>query len=282
MTDGRRADAGDGQAMTGSVAVRVEGAVARVVLTRPEKRNAFDETLVAELDQAFASLSEGQGVRVIVLEGEGKAFCAGADLEWMRGQAKATVEENVVSARRMADLFDRIWRAPQAVIAKVHGAALGGGAGLVACADVAVAAQGAQIGFTEARLGILPAVISPYVVAKLGAGVARRWFVTGSRMDAAEAHRIGLVHEVVPEAELDAAVQRIAFEVLQCGPEAVTGCKDLVDAVAGAWSLAATTEDGLDVMKEFTATRIAEVRGSSEGQEGMRAFLEKRRPRWAQ
>jgi methylglutaconyl-CoA hydratase len=264
------------------VTVRIEGGVARVALSRPEKRNAFDESLIAALDGAFATLSEDPQVRVIVLEGEGKAFCAGADLGWMRSQATATLEENVISARRMADMFDRIHRCPKAVIAKVHGAALGGGAGLVAVADVAVAAEGTQIGTTEARLGILPSVISPYVVAKIGPGNARRWFVTGSRMDAREAHRIGLVHEVVPEADLEAAAMRIAFEVLQCGPEAVAGCKDMVDAVTGAWTLASTTEDGIDVLKDFTATRIAEVRVSPEGQEGMRAFLEKRKPRWAQ
>lgn len=262
--------------------VRVEGGVARVTLSRPEKRNAFDEELVVSLDAAFRSFEDDRTVRVVVLEGEGRAFCAGADLEWMRSQVTASLEENVLAARRMADMFDRIHRAPQAVIAKVHGAALGGGAGLVAVADVAVAAEGTQIGYTEARLGILPAVISPYVVAKLGPGTARRWFVTGSRMDAREAHRIGLVHEVVPEAELEAATMRIAFEVLQCGPEAVAGCKDLVDAVTGAWALSSTTEDGRDVLRDFTATAIAEVRVSPEGQEGLRSFLEKRRPRWVQ
>lgn len=265
-----------------SVVVRTEGGVARVVLSRPGKRNAFDEQLIAELDAAFTVLADDRTVRVIVIEGEGKAFCAGADLEWMRSQVTATVDENVVSARRMADLFDRIARAPQAVIAKVHGAALGGGAGLVAVADIAVAADDAQIGFTEARLGILPAVISPYVVSKIGAGHARRWFVTGSRMDAREAHRIGLVHEVAPAADLDAVVSRLAFEVLQCGPEAVAGCKDMVEAVHGAMALASTTEDGYEVLKDFTASRIAEVRVSPEGQEGLKSFLEKRKPRWAQ
>lgn len=265
-----------------SVVVRTEGGVARVVLSRPDRRNAFDETLVAELHGAFEALAGDRSVRVIVLEGEGKAFCAGADLAWMRNQATATLEENVLSARRMADLFERIHTSPQAVIAKVHGAALGGGAGLVAVADVAVASEGTQIGTTEARLGILPAVISPYVIAKIGPGQARRWFVTGSRMDAREAHRVGLVHEVVPEADLEGAAMRVTFEVLQCGPEAVSACKDLVDAVWGAMSLAATTEEGPDLLKDFTATRIAEIRVSPEGQEGMRAFLEKRKPRWAQ
>lgn len=265
-----------------SVVVSVEGAVARVVLSRPEKRNAFDGALVDGIDAAFARLSADHTVRVIVLEGSGKAFCAGADLEWMKSQATATLEQNAVSARRMADMFDRVSRAPQAVIAKVHGAALGGGAGLVAVADIAVAADTAQIGYTEARLGILPAVISPYVIAKIGPGQARRWFVTGSRMDAHEALRIGLVHAVAPEAELEAAVMRFAFEVLQCGPEAVAACKDMVEAVAGAMTIAATTEDGLDVLKDFTAARIAEARVSPEGQEGMKAFLEKRKPRWAE
>src|SRR5262249_52305101 len=151
-----------------TVSVRAEGGIARVTLARPAVRNAFDERLISELDAAFASFAGDRTIRVIVLEGEGKSFCAGADLEWMKSQARATVEENVVSARRMADMFDRIWRAPQAVVAKVHGAALGGGAGLVAVADITVAAESAEIGFTEARLGILPAVISPYVVAKIG------------------------------------------------------------------------------------------------------------------
>ena len=262
--------------------VRVERAVARVTLTRPEKRNAFDESLVAALDGAFASLAEERAVRVIILDGDGKSFCAGADLEWMKSQATASVEDNILSALDMADMFERIHAAPQAVIAKVHGAALGGGAGLVAAVDIAVAAEGTTIGYTEARLGILPAVISPYVISKIGAGHARRWFVTGSRMDAREAHRIGLVHEVVPADDLEGAVQRLAFEVLQCGPQAVAGCKDMVEAVAGALAFAATTEDGVDVLKDFTATRIAEARVSPEGQEGMKAFLEKRKPRWAE
>jgi methylglutaconyl-CoA hydratase len=265
-----------------SVVVRTEGGVARVVLSRPDRRNAFDDAVVAELHGAFEALAGDAAVRVIVLEGEGKVFCSGADLEWMRRQATASLEENMLSARRIADLFERIHTVPQAVIAKVHGAALGGGAGLVAAADIAVAAEQTQLGFTEARVGILPAVISPYVIAKIGPGQARRWFVTGSRMDAREAHRIGLVHEVAAEADLEAATMRLAFEVLQCGPKAVAACKDLVDAVGGAMTIAATTEDGADVLKDFTAARIAELRVSPEGQEGMRAFLEKRKPRWAQ
>ena len=265
-----------------SVVVRREGGVAHVVLSRPDRRNAFDDEVVTSLLDAFTGLAQDEAARVIVLEGDGPAFCAGADLEWMRSMATATVEQNLASAARMADLFEAIHRSPAAVIAKVHGAALGGGAGLVAAADVAVAAEGTQIGFTEARLGILPAVISPYVLLRLGPGEAKRWFVTGSRMDAREAHRIGFVHEVVPPADLDGAANRLAFEVLQCGPEAVAGCKDLVDDVWSALAVAGSLDDGFGAVKEYTAERIAQARVSAEGQEGLRAFLEKRKPRWAQ
>jgi methylglutaconyl-CoA hydratase len=265
-----------------SVVVRREGAVARVVLSRPDRRNAFDDEVVGSLLDAFAALATDETVRVVVLEGEGPVFCAGADLEWMKSMAVATVEQNLASATRMAELFEAIHRAPQAVVALVRGAALGGGAGLVAAADLAVASEGTVLGFTEARLGILPSVISPYVLLRIGPGAARRWFVTGSRMDAREAHRIGLVHEVVPEAELDAAVRRLAFEVLQCAPGAVAGCKDLVDEVWSGLAVAGTLEDGFGAIREYTAERIAEARVSAEGQEGLRAFLEKRKPRWAQ
>lgn len=267
---------------TPSVIVRSEGGVARVVLCRPERRNAFDAQMVEELTAAFARLTRDKTVRVIVIEGEGKAFCAGADLDWMKRQVTATVDENTADALKLADLYEAVNCAPQAVIAKVHGWALGGGAGLVCAADVAVASDDVQIGFTEARLGILPAVISPYVVMKIGAGQARRWFVTGSRMDAKQALAIGLVHRVVAAADLENAVKDVAFEVLQCAPGAVAGCKELVEDVVGGLALASSLEDGFDAVKNYTAQRIAQARVSDEGQEGMKSFLEKRKPRWAQ
>jgi len=264
------------------VRVTTEGGIARVVLCRPEKRNAFDDQVVARLTEVIAALSADASVRVVVLEGEGTVFSAGADLDWMRRMVTADRESNVTDALALADLYEAIHCAPKAVVAKVHGAALGGGAGLVAAADVAIAAQGTLLGFTEARLGILPSVISPYVVMKIGPGHARRWFVTGERMNARDAFRIGLVHDVVPEEELEDRVQRVCFEVLQCGPQAVTGCKELVEDVVGGLAMAGALEDGFANVKAYTATRIAEARVSPEGQEGLKAFLEKRRPRWAQ
>jgi methylglutaconyl-CoA hydratase len=267
---------------TPSVVVRAEGGVARVILARPERRNAFDAQMVEELTAAFARLSRDTTCRVIVVEGEGKAFCAGADLEWMRRQVTSTVEENTADALKLADLYEAVNCAPQAVIAKVHGWALGGGAGLVCAADVAVAADDAMIGFTEARLGILPAVISPYVVMKIGAGQARRWFVTGARMDAKQALALGLVHRVVAAADLENAVRDMTFEVLQCAPGAVAACKELVEDVVGGLAMAGALEEGFADVKNYTAQRIAQARVSEEGQEGLRAFLEKRKPRWAQ
>ncbi len=264
------------------VRVTTAGGVARVVLCRPEKRNAFDDQVIARLGEVIGALSSDHSVRVIVLEGEGKVFSAGADLDWMRRMVTADRESNVADALRLADLYEALHCAPQAVVAKVHGAALGGGAGLVAAADIAVAAEGTVLGFTEARLGILPSVISPYVVMKIGPGHARRFFVTGERMDAVEAFRIGLVHHVVAGDALEEAVQRVCFEVLQCGPQAVAHCKELVEDVVGGLAMAGALEDGFDNVKAYTATRIAEARVSAEGQEGLKAFLEKRRPRWAQ
>ena len=264
------------------VRVTTEGGIARVVMCRPEKRNAFDDQVVARLTEIIGDLSADRSVRVVVLEGEGKVFSAGADLDWMRRMVTADRESNITDAMLLADLYEAIHCAPKAVVAKVHGVAFGGGAGLVAAADVAIAAEGTLFGFTEARLGILPSVISPYVVMKIGAGNARRWFVTGERMSAAEARRIGLVHEVVPAQDLEEAVQRICFEVLQCGPQAVGHCKELVEDVVGGMAMAGALEDGFANVKAYTATRIAEARVSPEGQEGLNAFLEKRRPRWSQ
>jgi len=267
---------------TPSVVLRVEGGIARVIVSRPERRNAFDAQMIEELTGAFAKLRGDKTVRVIVVEGEGQALCAGADLHWMKSKVTATVEENAADALKLADLFEAVNCAPQAVIAKVHGFALGGGAGLVCAADVAVAADDAQIGFTEARMGILPAVISPYVVMKIGAGQARRWFVTGARMNAREALAIGLVHRVVAAGDLENAVKDVAFQVLQCAPGAVAGCKELVEDVVGGLAMAGALEDGFADVKNYTAQRIAQARVSEEGQEGMKAFLEKRKARWAQ
>lgn len=236
------------------------GPVLRVTLARPEKRNAFDTTLIDELTAAFENVEDA---RAVVLAADGPAFSAGADIEWMRSSARLSREQNVaaaLTARRMLRAIDEC-AAP--VICRVHGAALGGAVGLVACADVAVAAEGALFGFSEVRLGIVPAVVSPFVLGRIGPGAARRYFVTGERFGALEALRIGLVHDVA--ADVDAAVERALEGILAGGPEAVRAAKRLVlDAPLG----------------DETAARLAERRASAEGQEGLAAFLEGREPSW--
>lgn len=249
----------------------VEGPIARVWLNRPDVRNAFDGRMVTELRKTLFDLGTLDGVRVIVLGGRGASFCAGADLDWMRSTAAFSLEDNLREAQALADLFFTVYNSPKPVVARVHGAALGGGAGLVAACDVAVAALGTQFGFSEVRLGIIPAVISPYVLGKIGEGAARELFLTGERFEAVRAHEIGLVRAAVPEADLDAYVEGRARELLAAGPRAIAEAKALIREVA--WR---RVED----VQRYTVERIAEVRASPEGQEGMRAFLEKRKPSW--
>ena len=244
-------------------ALRVEqsGDVLSVVMARPERRNAFDADLIRELTEAFADV--GDDVRAVLLAGEGKSFSAGADVEWMRSSVELSYEENVADARRLRKMLETMNSCPAPVVARVHGHALGGGCGLVACADIVVSAPDTRFAFSEVKLGIIPAVISPFALAKIGPGAARRYFVTGEVFDAATALRIGLVHEVAEE--LDAAVARIVAELRTAGPEAARHAKKLV----------LERPDGLG-----TERRIAQRRTSEEGQEGLRAFLEKRAPRW--
>jgi len=243
-------------------ALRVDrdGAVLRIALARPERRNAFDAALIDEVAAAFADVGDA---RVVVLSGEGSSFSAGADVEWMRSSVSLTFDENVADALRLRAMLDAIDSCPAPVVARVQGHALGGGCGLVACCDVAVAAPDAQFAFSEVKLGIVPAVISPFALAKIGSGAARRYFVTGERFAADVALRIGLVHEVA--ADLDAAVERVVAELLGAGPEATRAAKELARAPLPA---------------EETARRIAAHRTGAEGQEGLRAFLEKRAPGW--
>jgi len=237
-----------------------DGPVYRVTLARPEQRNAFDAELIAELTQAFSRVGDA---RVVLLTGEGPAFCAGADVEWQRSSIDLTYDENVEDAQRLYRMLEAIDGCPAPVVARVHGFALGGGSGLVACCDIAVAAPDAVFGFSEVRLGIIPAVISPFVLAKIGAGPARRYFLTGERFDAGTALRIGLVHEVA--AQPDAAVDAVIAAILESGPEAVRAAKRLI----------AKRPRGRD-----TAEIAAGRRTSAEGQEGLRAFLERRRASW--
>lgn len=248
-----------------------DGPVARVTLDRPEVRNAFDEILIHALTGAFLSFTEDAETRVVVLEGEGPTFCAGADVEWMRRAGSFSKLENEADAERMAGMLRAIDSCPCPVVAVVQGAAIGGGVGLAAAADVAIAAENAVFSLSEVKLGILPSVISPYVLRAIGARQARRYFLTGERFGAAEARRIGLVHEVVPDAELAAARDRIVAALLTSAPEAVGVAKALIADVSGK-----APEEALPV----TVRTIAERRASDEAKEGLTAFLEKRAPSW--
>jgi methylglutaconyl-CoA hydratase len=253
------------------VDVSLDGPVARVFLARPEVRNAFDGETVRELTDAIGASCERNDVRAIVLGGHGPAFSAGADLEWMRRAAGFDREQSLEDARSLAALFAAIDRSPKPVVARVQGAALGGGAGLVAAADIAVASDDARFGFTEVRLGLVPAVISPYVLQRIGLSAARELFLTGERFGAAKAAAIGLVHHVVAPDALDATVDARVSELLQAAPGAIAAAKALLRVVHGR-----APED----VREATAALIADRRAGAEGQEGLRAFLEKRKPRW--
>jgi methylglutaconyl-CoA hydratase len=243
-------------------ALRIErdGAVLRIAMARPERRNAFDASLIDELGAAFADVGDA---RAVLLTGDGPSFSAGADVEWMRSSVELSFEENVADALRLRAMLDAIDNCPAPVVARVQGHALGGGCGLVACCDIVVAESSALFAFSEVKLGIVPAVISPFALAKIGTSAARRWFVTGERFSADVALRIGLIHEIADD--LDAAAARILSELLSAGPDAARAAKELARAPQSA---------------EETAHRIARQRTSPEGQEGLRAFLEKRKPNW--
>jgi methylglutaconyl-CoA hydratase len=245
----------------GALRIERDGGVLRVTLARPETRNAFDASLITELAEAFVDVGTS---RAVVLAGDGPSFCAGADVEWMRASAGLGVEENVADANALRRMFEAIDGCPAPVVAVVQGHALGGGIGLVACSDVVLAEQRAVFAFSEVKLGIVPAVISPFALRKIGESAARRYFVTGERFDSATALRIGLVHEVSDD--LEVALERVLGELRTAGPRAARHAKRLV----------LERPDGAE-----TARRIAERRTSEEGQEGLRAFLERRRPAWA-
>ncbi len=250
-----------------------DGQVAYVRLTRPEVRNAFNADLIAALHHTFEAVSGDESVRAVVLSGEGKVFCGGADISWMRASLDLTYEANLEDARAMSDMFRAIDRCAKPVIGRIHGAALGGGAGLAAVCDVVVASADTIFGFTEVKLGIVPAVISPFVLAKIGFSHARALFLTGERFDARRAQHIGLVHEVVVADTLDVSIERILNEIASAGPRAVATAKALVRS-AGAC--------GYDESRELTAQIIAKQRTTAEGQEGLRAFLERRSASWTQ
>jgi methylglutaconyl-CoA hydratase len=243
-----------------NLTVERDGSILRITLVRPDRRNAFDAALIGELAEAFVDVGRA---RAVVLAGEGASFSAGADVDWMRASAGLSFDENVADANAMRRMFESIDQCPTPVVARVQGHALGGGAGLVAASDVAIAAPATQFAFSEVKLGIIPAVISPFALAKIGVGHARRYFVSGERFDAATALRIGLVSEVAED--LDAAVERVVGELLSAAPQAARWAKRLVRE----------RPDGPE-----TARWIAERRTSDEGQEGLAAFLDKRKPSW--
>jgi methylglutaconyl-CoA hydratase len=245
----------------GALRIERDADVLRITLARPETRNAFDAALIAELSEAFVDVGTS---RAVVLAGDGPSFCAGADIEWMRASVDLDVEANVADAIALRRMLEAIDACPAPVVAVVHGHAMGGGVGLVACADIALADPLTVFAFSEVKVGIVPAVISPFALRKIGDSAARRFFVTGERFDAETALRIGLVHEVTDD--LDAALQRVLGELRTAGPRAARHAKRLV----------LDRPDGRE-----TARRIAERRTSEEGQEGLRAFLERRAPSWA-
>ncbi len=259
--------------MSDNLLRRQEGQVVRLRLNRPELHNAFDAALIESLTVALEALAGDDSVRAVVLEGAGASFSAGADLNWMRGMAAAGEAENREDALALARLMRTLDELPRPTIARVHGAAFGGGVGLIACCDIAIGVPEAKFGLTESRLGLLPAVISPYVIAAIGARQARRWFATAEVFDAAQAQRIGLLHEVVATDALDDAVDRQVALLLKAGPVAAAQAKLLVREVA-----ARIDRDAIDAAN---AGLIARLRVSPEGQEGIGAFLDKRKPAWA-
>ena len=260
--------------MSSSLSLARHGAVARLRLDRPSVHNAFDDALIADLTAALEAVAADDTVRAVVLEGAGTSFSAGADLNWMRAMASASEDDNREDSLRLARLMRTLDELPRPTIARVQGAAFGGGVGLVACCDIAIGVPEAKFGLTESRLGLLPAVISPYVIAAIGARNARRYFATAEIFDAAQALRIGLLHEVVAADDLDAAIDHQLALLLKAAPRACADAKRLVREAS-----AATDRDRLD---HDNAALIAALRVSPEGQEGLGAFLDKRKPGWVE
>ena len=256
-----------------TILTEIDTGVGIVTLNRPERHNAFDDTMIAELADAMQQMANDPAVRVVVISSTGKSFCAGADLNWMQRAATYSLEENRRDAGELAEMLRRVSECPKPVIARVQGPAYGGGVGLVAACDMAVATFEARFSLTEVKLGLIPAVISPHVLAAIGVRYARRYMLTAEAFSAAEAYRIGLLHEmVVDESGLDEAVGEWIDALLKNGPQAISTCKALIHAVSG-------RPLGPKVI-EYTVESIARIRVSAEGQEGLGAFLQKRKPNW--
>jgi methylglutaconyl-CoA hydratase len=250
-----------------------EGPAIWVTLSRDDVRNAFNGRMLDELLDAFEAAPEVPRGRAVVLTGVGSAFCAGADLNWMRAVREFTYEQNLEESNKVAAVMRRIYDCPLPTIARVNGPAIGGGAGLVACCDLAVAAESARFSLSEVKLGLIPSCISPYVIKKIGEGKAHEFFLTGERIAAGKAREIGLVNEVAKDGELDAVVAKWVNQLVTSGPVAIARCKELIKRVP---------QMDLDEAGPYTAEMIAQMRVSAEGQEGMAAFLEKRKPKWAE
>ena len=251
----------------------IDGAIAIITLNRPEKHNAFDEALIADLTEHLKALDQHDAVRVVVLSANGKSFSAGADLHWMKRVADYTEAENTRDAMALATLMQTLHSLSKPTIARVQGAAYGGGVGLIACCDIAVGSSNAAFALSETRLGLIPAVISPYVIAAIGARAAQRYFLTGERFDAGEAYRLGLLSELCNnDDDMDLKIEQIIAALFACGPDALAEAKKLIDAVAN--------QPLTNNLITGTAERLARARVSAEGQEGLRAFLEKRNPAW--
>lgn len=261
--------------MSDTVLLTRSGVVARITLDRPRVHNAFDDALIVQLTAVLESVAQDEGIRAVVLTGNGASFSAGADLEWMRGMAGADAETNRADALRLAKLMRTLNFLPKPTIARVNGAAYGGGVGLVACCDIAIGAEGAKFSLSEVKLGLVPAVISPYVIAAIGVRQARRLFVSGEVFDAAHATRIGLLHECVAAVALDDAVDRSLHFLAKGGPVAQREAKQLALRIGG------IAPEAFEPFDDSNADLIAHLRVSREGQEGLSAFLDKRPPRWA-
>lgn len=248
--------------------LKIDKKVATLTLNRPEIHNAFNAELITEITKTLEDLKT-KDVKVLVLTGAGKSFCAGADLNWMSSMKTWSEEENFQDSKKMAKMFRTLNTMPMPVIARVNGPALGGGSGLVACCDYVIAVETAMFGFTEARLGLLPAVISPFVIAKIGESHARAWFLSGERFSATQAQKMNLIHEIAPLDDLDEKLERVVMSFLQAGPQAAREAKELIFRVRVAQEV-----------EDETCRKISKIRIGAEGQEGMRALLEKDKPKW--
>lgn len=254
-----------------TVTYKIDGLIARVTFNRPEVHNAFNDTMIKELTEVFTDIKSKKEIRVVVLAGEGKSFCAGADINWMKRVKDYSYEENLKESLELANLFYLIYSLPKPIIARVNGAAIGGGTGFVAVCDIAIASSEAKFSFSEIKIGLVPACISPYVIRKCGEGKTREFFLTGERLTAQRAIEAGLINQIVSPEELDTAVNNLIAQLLSSSPNAIAMCKDSLEKVP---------DMSFDEIKKYTAETIASLRISEEGQEGMNAFLEKRKPKW--